>query len=270
MTKRNCISLLALLAASVPATAADRPRQPTGKWVVNYADSQCVASRMYGSAPQELWLVIKTPPLGTVVQLAVVRSGRGSEAEQVDATVEIDQRPPLRTSLLRFTPKGIKQRTNLINMKISDFAAVRAAKTISIRASGLNERFALSAMAPLLKAMDECAVDLRKVWNVSDIEGVQSKLKARATGNLVSYFRSEDYPAAALNRRQIGLVKFVLLINEAGAIADCTVIETSGVASLDAQTCGVLTERAKFKPAVGADGKPAKDGHIGRVRWDMP
>ena len=60
---------------------------------------------------------------------------------------------------------------------------------------------------------------------------------------------------------------FVLLIDETGRVADCTVIETSGVASLDAQTCGAVKLQARFKPAIGLDGKPAKDGVVQRVSW---
>jgi hypothetical protein len=62
-------------------------------------------------------------------------------------------------------------------------------------------------------------------------------------------------------------VTLALLIDETGKIADCTVIGTSGAASLDTQSCGMLKDRARFKPAIGLDGKPAKGSFIQRITW---
>ena len=111
---------------------------------------------------------------------------------------------------------------------------------------------------------------LRRVWNVGSVDGEQSPLPQRARANLARLFSSDDYPAISVRGEASGAVKFALLINEAGKVADCTVIETSGVAALDAQTCVIVRARAKFEPAVGADGKPAKDANISRVRWELP
>jgi hypothetical protein len=48
------------------------------------------------------------------------------------------------------------------------------------------------------------------------------------------------------------------------------VTQTSGVAALDGQSCAKFSERARFEPAIGVDGKPAKDGHRTRIRWNLP
>lgn len=42
-------------------------------------------------------------------------------------------------------------------------------------------------------------------------------------------------------------------------------IETSGVAALDAESCGLIKARAQFVPAVGQDGKAAKDATTGQI-----
>ena len=60
------------------------------------------------------------------------------------------------------------------------------------------------------------------------------------------------------------------MIQENGRVADCTIVETSGVPVLDTQVCAMLTVRAKFEPARGRDGKPAKDSFTGGVIWRMP
>lgn len=242
---------------------------PTSKWNVDFADAQCVASRAYGTKEEPLHLVLKAPPVGGVMQIALMRQGRLAGAEQVEATIGIDERRPAKANMLMYTPKGSKYRIYLLNMPSADFSLVRDAKSLSIRSVGLNETLGVSQMKPLLDVVDKCVTNLREVWNVTDPEGEQSPLAKRATANVSRFFSSSDYPAAAMRSNQSGTLRFAVLINESGRVADCTIIETSSVAVLDAQTCAIMMERGKFQPAEGKDGKPAKDGLIARITWKM-
>jgi TonB family protein len=260
-----------LIASAAMAEAPAGLRVPTGPWRVDFGDSACVAERNYGTAEQPLMLVLKAPPIGDVMQIAVLRDARWTPAEPAEARVVIDGASPLKTNLLMFTPKGAKQRVYLLNMPSTDFARVRQAKLLAFRSSGLNEIFALSGMQPLLKVMDDCVADLRRVWNIADATGAEAPaLARRASGNVARYFDDDDYPAAAVASLQGGTVKFAMLVGEDGRVADCTIIEPSGAAELDGQACAIVRERAKFEPARGKDGKPAKDAVLTSVRWVIP
>lgn len=257
------------MCASLSAVADAAPRSPTGRWIVNFDDSQCFAIRGYGTKEAPLDLVLKAPPLGNVMQISVIRPGRGGRyADQREATITFDGAQPVVTTLIAFTPQKSGQRLFQINLPLEHFAAARKAKALSIRAGReLDESFALTQMEPLLKVLDECVVGLRTAWNVTEGQVGISNLKEGASGNLSGLFSSEDYPGVAVDELRQGTVTFVLLIDESGTVADCTVSETSGVAALDAQSCAVVKERARFKPAVGLDGKPAKAGFTQRVTW---
>lgn len=257
-----------LIAIATGSLAASQPRRPNGRWVVNFDDAQCVASRDYGKDADPLFLVVKSPPLGNVIQVGVIRPAKGGEAEQIDAQVTIDQRPPLRTSMLAFTAKKERRRAYWINLSVDEFAPAKTAKVIGIQAEReLRERFAISAMEPLMKVMDECVADLRRVWNISQRDVAPSNLKTPVSGDLSGVLRSQDYPAVALARGQGGTVALALLLDETGRVADCSVVETSGVASLDSQSCALIKERARFTPAIGLDGKPAKSSFFQRITW---
>jgi TonB family protein len=269
MMVRGLAFLAMLLWGASSAAAAAAPREPTGKWKVDFDDAQCVASRNYGSTEEPLHLVLKAPPLGEVMQIAVMRNGGYAPPDQVNATIAIDDQAALKTNLLMFGPKDSKKRVYTLNLPSADFARIRGAKSLTIRSLGLNETFAVSQIEPLLKVMDQCVADLRRVWNLSS-DGATSTLANRATGNPGDWVKSEDYPGVAIMKGASGVVRFVILIDEMGRAADCTVVETSGVAVLDAQSCAVLKQRAKFKPAIGPDGKPAKDAYTARFRWVMP
>lgn len=274
---RIAFPLLALLAIAGPALAAKPARAPTARWIVNFDAAQCVASRNYGTSDKPLLLGLKQPALGDVMQVLVVRGGGGGRfAEQVDAKISIDGAAPVAKSMLSYASKKAKQRALLLNMPLTDFARVRAAKTLTIDAgSRLDETFALKGLEPLMNVMDQCVADLRSAWNVShsapsgDVKGasVSPQLAQGPIGNLQGLLSSDDYPGIAMDRMAQGTVAFALLIDEQGKVADCTITQTSGVASLDAQSCALVTQRARFKPAIGRDGKPAKSSWLQRVTW---
>jgi TonB family protein len=140
-----------------------------------------------------------------------------------------------------------------------------------VNTSRADESFALAQMPALMKTLDTCAADLRKVWKVWDYEkgGTEAGLKEGPSGNLSRLFDPDDYPAISILKDQVGSVAFALLIDEQGKVADCTVTQTSGLAALDAQSCAVVKARGKFKPAVGPDGKPSKSAYFQRITWAL-
>ena len=78
-----------------------------------------------------------------------------------------------------------------------------------------------------------------------------------------------DYPAAQVRSGEQGRVYFSVLVNPAGAVESCSVIQTSGSAELDAATCALLLKRARYKPARDGTGKRyALDRHS--VGWSIP
>ena len=66
------------VAAAVPGKAI--LRAPTGKWVIDYAEHQCTATRAFGTAAEPLHLIIKPSPGGEVTQIALSRRGQISRA----------------------------------------------------------------------------------------------------------------------------------------------------------------------------------------------
>lgn len=264
------ISILALLASPGDAASAAEPRAATAPWTVKYDDARCIAIRDYGTPERRVQIVLKRPALGDVVQIALIRKAPWSQASQVMGRVGYDGGPSIEVSMLAHSPDRSGYRVYLINLTSAQFAPVREASQLSVQGESLDERLALSQMTPLMKILDECVADLRQVYNVTDpATGESSPMPRRARANLARLVKNEDYPMAALSQEQTGAVKFVLLIDERGRVADCTVTGTSGVASLDAQTCAILKERARFEHAVGTDGKPAKDAVTARIVWGI-
>jgi protein TonB len=93
--------------------------------------------------------------------------------------------------------------------------------------------------------------------------------RAVAEQPLVELFSYEDYPADALERGAEGRVRVRVLINPRGGPQACEVLDSANDASLDAATCALLLERARFRPARDARGRAVPDLVETTVRWEL-
>lgn len=266
---------------SSPALSAEKAAMvPNGKWLVNFDDAQCVAIRKYGSDRAPLMLTLKQPPMGDILQMAIVKPGQGREvAEPVKGSLKFDDRLSISQSM---TFSGVKQTGNLLfrtNLSRATIDKLAASNRIRVAAGGrLDETLELSQMQSLLKVLNDCAVDLGKIWHVQGQENAPKPgsrdepppgLARDLDGSLSGLLSADDYPDSALYFGDQGSVKVALLVDERGLVADCTVVDTSSVAALDAQTCALIKQRARFKPAQGDDGKPAKSATTATITWRM-
>lgn len=266
MRWRLYVVMAAALLAPTPGQA-QAVRLPAGKWTLNSGSTQCLASRQYGTPDKPLELELKLPPAGNSIRLLVVRKGRGSrDPEQVEGMVRLDDGKALPMSMYAYELAARGERILQINMPLETFAAVRSAKVLSIQApKELRERFQLTSLEPLMKALEACAARLGRDWNAR--EAGQQKVKESARADLQGAFRPSDYPALARRRNLSGSTTFVILIDETGRVADCTVVEQSGVAALDVQSCAVMRQRVRFTPAIDFQDKPTRDMYVQRVTW---
>lgn len=89
-------------------------------------------------------------------------------------------------------------------------------------------------------------------------------------GNPGEWVTSGDYPASALRDEMQGAVSFVLRVDPAGRVENCTVTVSSGHAILDDTACNLITQRAIFRPATDKRNRPVAGTYANRVRWVLP
>jgi TonB family protein len=257
-------------AATAAATIAPaEPRKPTARWVVNYDDAQCVATRSYGTAEKPLILAFKPSARGSVMRILMIRKGSAVEAEQRPATVQFDAGSPIAVNALTHSDRQSKQYIATINVPMAKFTANRRATTVRIRGGAFDELLAVPGLIGVAAAFDDCLANLRQVWNVEADSNSRLKQPARPLQPLGNLFRSTTYPLRALQEGDTGSVGVTMLIDEVGKVRDCMVEETSGFAMLDTTSCYVIGEHAKFAPAIAADGKPAKSAVFQRISWRL-
>ena len=258
-----------LVAAGVASMAAAEPRKPTARWVLNYDNAQCVASRNYGTEENPLFLALKPSPTGSVMRLMLIRNGHASDAEQRPASVQFDDARPISANALAFGNRETRHFMAAINLPAASVAANRRAGSIAIKGATFDERLAVPGLGGVMAAFDECLANLRDVWNIGQPYSSRVKQPARPRQPLRDLFKSTTYPRQAINQGNTGAVALALLIDETGKVTDCMIEETSGFATLDTASCSMITKHARFVPALGADGKPVKSASFHRIKWSI-
>ncbi|HEX8578984.1 MAG TPA: energy transducer TonB [Allosphingosinicella sp.] len=263
-------SLLAAAALLPLSAARSAAQEPSGKWVVDYGETYCTASRKYGTADKPVTFALRPSASGKIIRLMIVRRGRVGGPHHIKVNVD-HSGVPIKATALQFPSRDPKLEISWINLERQALDGIGKSERIAIRGGGMDEEFALPQIGEVLAALQTCNDDLRQHWNVEGVAGAASIEKhARSAKSLAAYFSDTDYPMQALMEGAGGMSRFTLLVDETGALKDCTVDETSGIASLDAQSCAVLMERAKFTAALDSAGKPVRSVVYSAVRWVSP
>lgn len=92
----------------------------------------------------------------------------------------------------------------------------------------------------------------------------------RETGPASRYVSRDDYPAAAVGTRAQGLVRFTLTIDPGGRVIGCVITQSSGSSVLDSATCNIMRRRARYAPAMDANGNPVAGTIDQQLAWKLP
>jgi TonB family protein len=256
-----------LLSMSAAAAAAPAPLNPTGPWDVNYGETQCAALRAYGDKANPTTLAIRPAPNGETYELLVGRKGGGPDyAGEYEGSVDFGH-GPINAWLLHYGDRKARLTIDQFRISAQEMLQARTAGSVRLRSRGGPEvSFTLANMPALLKSLETCTADLKQYWNMEPPE--RDKIAVPAKGDVRDVFNPHDYPSDAMTNHQEGTVQYLLLIDETGKVADCHVVKASGVPVLDGMGCQVIAQRARFKPALDAQGKPIKSSYVTpAVQW---
>lgn len=102
------------------------------------------------------------------------------------------------------------------------------------------------------------------------VSSVKVSVAHAAAGNEAEWITADDYPEQSLRNGEEGLSRIGWQIDIDGRVRKCGVIESSGFARLDHAACDAIKRRARYRPALDADGHPIAITKSRGVRWVMP
>lgn len=268
MTRYHLLALgLAALTSQVLASQSAL-RQPTGKWLVEYAKDQCLLSRGYGTDTKPLIVTFERLPMMQKVGIFVLKNANKQEMEGGEIEVGTGDG---HSASSRFSAYTIPSRDlRLVHTEVSGevLTSIGRSERVDIRASGeLNERFAVPGIGAALRALDDCTLDLGRAWGFTIEQQKAMRQAAEPVVKLGTFFSSDDYPSAALKNGEMGRAKVKISVAANGSPTACALTRPSGSKALDDVTCRKLMKYARFRPAVGQDGKPMPSMYLTSVSW---
>lgn len=78
-----------------------------------------------------------------------------------------------------------------------------------------------------------------------------------------------EYPSVAMMNELEGRLHFQVMIDPYGEVAECEVIESSGVASFDRRACSAIMANARFYPAMDANQEPVRSTYQSMVVFKL-
>jgi TonB family protein len=270
--------------------------QPVEPWNLHYADDSCRLARTFGTGKQQVILVLDqfepgdwfrmmfvgkslAPRLGFGRSELAVRFGpneapsedgftTGSVGDKAAIIVNGSVRlAPLTKAEREAHDESIKRSLHVDPPPIGE-AREAAAKWLELsRLLTYDLVLETGSMAKPLAGLRECAWETVKMWGL-DIEQ-QKRLTRRPTPRRPSseWFNPRDYPAAMIRGGYQGIVNFRIIVDEQGNATSCNIQESTRPKEFDDAVCAAVMKRARFEPALDAQGKPVRSYWRQTVRF---
>jgi TonB family protein len=263
----DLISPIAMLAMVQAAAAPADALSASSPWRLDTIESGCELSQDFGRASGALFVIRRQPAQGTsTVRIdwaalpgaagsATLRNERSGEEYRAAAASGFAD-PPTRRFLQMFAVD------NAFLAKLAPNA------TVSFNVEGqLAAKLALANFNAALRALDQCEDTLLREWGVDPAPLAALKTRPEPTSSPALWVTMDDYSPSALNVRNPRDVVLRYRVTGEGKVEDCAVAETSGSSVLDNTACRLVTRRARYRPAVAADGSVSEAWVVQAIRW---
>jgi TonB family protein len=188
-------------------------------------------------------------------------------------------RLPERTTIVALGPQGATyevrarierhgQRNDLViyNLPDSFWAELARAGELQLRRGGeLLVRAPLARPAEAAAAFRECIADAARAWGID--EAAQRAVTSWPESTNHYGIDHTDYPPQLVDDGVQGRTVVRLTVSAEGRATECATVATSGTQALDERTCQSILRRGRFRPALGADGRPVAFRYVVPVMW---
>jgi TonB family protein len=254
-----------LLSAGSPISAQPRLPVKAGERNVDYGNVRCSLGRRLGG-PNSPVLILSSYLGRDEPEFILMRDGQ-------EPLPELPRRVQVVLGPSNAVAEGVMRKRQVQGGTIL---------TITQLGEGFIERFAASAEVQLkaggrpvvqlaipgagraVAALRACNDDLLRSWGIDPAAPLKRPAK-QISGSI----SSEDYPNESSFNGQTGTVVTRFTVTPEGRVINCGVVVTSGHRRLDGHTCGLISQRFRYQPAIGNDDRPVSSIVVATVTWRL-
>lgn len=218
-----------------------------------------VVKMVPGSRETELWLLDARwpksgpPPPGSQIEITLLPSGYS--AKQPVFGVSVAGRRGVGASRLEndFVRTLASSEKVVITHKKKELASIPTPNA-----------------AKAVKSTRDCEAEVLRSWGFDPavMQSLRSPpVPATSPG---SWLSDSDYPQLAIRTNASGPALVRMTVAADGKLESCSLLQSSGSPLLDNKSCQVMLRRARFTPAVAADGHPTRGIAALRIWWILP
>lgn len=300
-------ALLSIALIAHPAFAVEKlpsiSLKPSSAWVIDYGVEKCTLAREFGEGEQQamvvfyryqpsetfnLTLVGKSFKIASTHREAKIQFGplelvqdlqysngtfAGSPSLVFNSRIRV---APLSTNEQAEAEQHWKRKKKDATYQDLNPAPInedrqKAIKFIEIGAPLKQSlRLETGAMLKPLAALQDCANNLPTGWGIDVEKHKNLKAKPMPTTYPGDWVTTNDYPQEMIRQGQPANVVFRLNIGVDGKPTTCHIQVSTRPKAFDDAVCGKITKRARFTPALDADGNPIASYYINQVNFRLP
>ncbi len=281
----GALALGCAVAFSTPAAfAQEKPIETikkSGDWVVNFDENSCDLLAEFGTPKDPMVLKFTRYLPGDDTDLMItgrrLQTGRAWFEASVDFGLGDSPIKRIAAGIMQAKRPGIMMTGVYLNAwgslgEVLEVTPAREAAItgVVIRVQGKKPfRLQFGPLDRPMKVMRQCLTDLVKSWGYDPAAIKVLRAPARPASSPASWVSDNDYPTKSVMEGHSGLLRFRLDIDGNGKVAGCHILDRTDPDDFSSRTCNILTNRARFTPALDANGKPTRHFYVGTFNWKV-
>jgi len=257
--------LLPLVAAGQAAAAQPQPAPAstpeTAKWIAKWEENGCSLVRTAGGSG------------GVQLRLEPSALAEGARISFADGAWSRDPIGSAKKASLVLRPRGVRLSGQAYPLSWDGVAG--RGLSFNSDSPGLAEAFGASEGAALeidgkvvaeiryagaaaaLKSLRRCSDALLRDWGIDTARLAALSAMPKKLGDW-NWADEKDFPDPAIFGRKVRRTTLRFTVGIDGHARDCVPVVGSGDRSIDARSCALMAQRARFSPALDRDGRPTE------------
>ncbi|MDC8753811.1 TonB family protein [Erythrobacter sp. sf7] len=289
-----CVFMAAAISPAAGSGQTGEPLvlEPRSAWHASHENGLCRLARAFGSEGYSHTLIFEQTTPGALFNLTITGPALSDMVESTQADVGFGSAGPEGTyeiaketnrefghivfmtdvSLEPVKEPEIKQEEDFgltAQGTAVDPAKAKAASEVAIRQGRTGLTLKTGSLAAPMGVLNDCTAHILSTWGLDPakhkgaLRGV-SLLQPRK----VSQWVVEKYPQRALQEKRQGVVGLAVIVDEAGQPTECKITDNSGHTDLNNVACEGMM-RARYAPAIDADGQPMPSFFVTRIVFGL-
>jgi TonB family protein len=266
MTGSRILLSAALMWTCATPSAAQQRHAPV--WQMDWGDQYCSLVRLPDAETPYAVALRALPGLGFSNLLLLARGSQRPPATIDSITLFPSGRSFEVSSNMEVVGDGSRA-VSLRALPMTFWEALAGSDRLELRLGSRSvARIHLTQASPAVQALRRCVSDALREWGVD--EAAMNALQRRPVSLNALGIDDQDYPREAIRQNIQGRVVVRIDVSAQGRATACAAVASSHTHVIDAAACNAALTRARFRPALDANGLPTAAQIVTTVTFLMP